>query len=91
MEWSEVSDTESEEELPKVINVLRMVSYSVEAALSSLQEFGEYPEPSLDDVLNVVATWASEDFGCDWNHPIDPMKLVYTDEYNNILYAPGVE
>jgi hypothetical protein len=89
VEWSEVSDVEEDNELPKVINVLRMVSYSVEEALTSLQEFGEYPEPTIEDVMNVVATWASEDFGCDWNHPVDPTKLVYTDEYNNILYAPG--
>jgi len=88
MEWSEVSDVE-ELELPKVINVMRIISYSVEDALNILQEFGDYPEPTIDDVINVVATWASEDFGCDWNHPMNPENLIFADENDNILYAPG--
>jgi hypothetical protein len=91
MEWSEVSDVEMDDELPSFISVIKVMNYSVEAVVNTLQEFGEYPEPTLEDVLSVVANWASEDFGCSWGHPVDPMSLIYTDEQQNVLYAPGQE
>ena len=91
MDWSDVSDTEIEEELPGVIQVVKLISYDIERVLAAMQVNGEYPNPTIDDVLSVVAGWASEDFGCQWGHPTDATKLVYLDDLGNPLYIPEDE
>jgi hypothetical protein len=91
MEWSDISDTEIEEELPGVIQVVKIIRYDVEHVLSAMQMDGEFPNPTIDDVLNVVAGWASEDFGCQWGHPTDVTKLMYLDDLGNSLYVPEEE
>ena len=91
MEWSDVSDIEIEEELPGVIQVVKIIRYDIEIVLSAMQKNGEFPNPTIDDVLNVVASWASEDFGCQWGHPTDASKLVYLDDLGNSLYVPEEE
>jgi len=91
MEWSDVSDIEAEETLPSVIQVVKIIRYDVERVLSAMQINGEFPNPTIDDVLNIVANWASEDFGCQWGHPTDPSKLMYLDDLGEPLYVPEEE
>ena len=91
MEWSDISDVDTEEELPAVIQVIKIVRYETERVLSAMQVNGEFPNPTIDDVLGVVASWASEDFGCQWGHPTDPSKLMYLDDLGDPLYIPEEE
>lgn len=91
MEWSDISDVDTEEELPAVIQVIKIVRYETERVLSAMQVNGEFPNPTIDDVLGVVADWASEDFGCQWGHPTDPSKLMYLDDLGEPLYIPEEE
>ena len=91
MEWSDVSDIDTEETLPSVIQVVKIVRYDVERVLSAMQINGEFPNPTIDDVLNIVANWASEDFGCQWGHPTDPSNLMYLDDLGEPLYVPEEE
>jgi hypothetical protein len=91
MEWSDVSDIESEEELPTVIQVVKVIRYDVERVLSAMQMDGEFPNPTIDDVLSVIAGWASEDFGCQWGHPTDATSLIYLNDMGEPLYIPEEE
>ena len=91
MEWSDVSDIDTEETLPSVIQVVKIVRYDVERVLSAMQINGEFPNPTIDDVLNIIAGWASEDFGCQWGHPTDASKLMYLDDLGEPLYIPEEE
>jgi len=91
MEWSEISDIDIEEELPTVIQVVKIVRYDIERVLSAMQMDGEFPNPTIDDVLGVVAGWASEDFGCQWGHPTDASNLLYLDDLGEPLYIPEEE
>lgn len=91
MEWSDVSDTETEEALPSIIQVVKVIRYDVERVLSAMQMDGEFPNPTIDDVLGVIAGWASEDFGCQWGHPTDATSLIYLNDMGEPLYIPEEE
>lgn len=90
MEWSEVSDTSGEPEYPESITVVKAISYSTEEVLYALQEAGEYPHPTFENIIDLIAKWASEDFGCQWGHPTNAASLTFLDQDGNVIYL-GVE
>lgn len=87
MEWSEVSDTVGDPEYPESITVVKAISYRTEDVLSVLQENGEYPHPTFEDVMQLVIEWSSEDFGCQWGHPANAASLTFFDDLGNVLFA----
>jgi hypothetical protein len=64
--------------MPKRINVIRNFSYDVAVIVDSIKELNNDPslEVNLDEVIQLVNTWAIEDF----TSPISRHDLVFMDE-----------
>lgn len=66
-------------EFPDVINVSKVISYDVGDIVAMLRaDIGK--EPDMEDVMNQIEEWASDDFSCGWGHKASIKELIFTDE-----------
>jgi hypothetical protein len=77
-------ENEFNEEWPKRINVIKVITYDTEIAYEQLLEDNRANDGELniefDDILEKITNQAKEDFGCGWGHQADISDLIITDE-----------
>ena len=69
--------TVTQTSLPERINAINCLSYDVQPIVEDLKKEGN-PEPTIDDVMEVVVEWARDDMG--WG-----TEIVFQDQDGNEL------
>jgi hypothetical protein len=75
---------EFNDEWPRRINVIKVITYDTEIAYEQLLEDNRANDGELniefDDILEKITNQAKEDFGCGWGHQVDIHDLIIEDE-----------
>lgn len=86
-------------DLPKTVNVTRVISYDVAKVVENILEdressiwvdgkgnSGGHPETlevTLEDVMERIESYTEDDFSCGWGHKNEIDDLIFTDENGN--------
>jgi hypothetical protein len=86
-------------ELPKTINVTRVISYDVAKVVENILEdrtsstwvdgkgnSGGQPETlevTIEDVMERIESYCEDDFSCGWGHKNEIDDLIFTDQDGN--------
>ena len=77
----------NDKKMPELINVLKIVSYDIEALIETMKENmqEENPgyEPTYDEVIEIVERMAEDEFGCGHGHKARLKDLIFHDELGN--------
>lgn len=65
--------------LPKYVNVTKVVTYTVASVMQDMMEENGV-QPTFDEIMTRITSYAEDDFSCGWGHKADVDELIYTDE-----------
>lgn len=75
---------EFNEEWPERINVMKLVTYETESIYEQILEDnrsnGKDIEVDIDDIIEMIHHYASNDFSCGYGHEANVRDLIFQDE-----------
>lgn len=75
---------------PETVTVMKVVTYTVSDVYDNLvndntNEDGEVYDFDFDRVMEVIESYAKDDFSCGWGHEANIKELIFQDENGNEL------
>ena len=73
-------------ELPKTINVTRVISYDVAKVVENIlgdRDPSETGNVTIGEVMERVESYCEDDFSCGWGHKNEIDDLIFTDQDGN--------